>query len=344
MNATLSPFELALSSPLQTSAGDITERAGWILRIGTDPVGFGEATPLPGFTESKAECETALESAVTHLERDDVPAAEEFVGGRPAARHALATALHDRSARKQDRPFYRELGGDDHVESLPVQATIGDGNPETTVAAARDAVSAGFRTLKLKVGAGELDRDVERVAGTRSAVGDDVTIRVDANGAWDRPTATRAIERFREEDVALVEQPLPPTDLEGHRELKGTIPIALDESLVVRSPEAVMAAESADALVLKPMALGGPDVARDIALQAQGHDLDVIVSNTIDGAVARTAAVHLAASLPERTVAGLATASMLATDIAPDPAPVVEGSIVVPQEPGLGITEVATDA
>lgn len=344
MNATLSPFELPLSSPLQTSAGVITEREGWILRIGTDPVGFGEATPLPGFTESTADCETALEGAITHLERDDVSAAEESVGGRPAARNALGTALRDRSARKRGLPLYRELGGDTHVESLPVQATIGDGDPETTVSATREAVSAGFRTLKLKVGAGDLDRDVERVARVRSAVGDDVSIRLDANGAWDRPTAARGIDRFREHDVALVEQPLPPNDLEGHLELKGPIPIALDESLVVRSPEAVIAADAADALVLKPMALGGPDVARDIALQARGTDLDVIISNTIDGAVARTAAVHLAASLPERTVTGLATASMLEIDLAPDPAPVADGAIVVPQEPGLGITEVTTDA
>lgn len=344
MMASLTAFELPLSTPLQTSAGRIDRRSGWVLRVGSDPVGFGEATPLAGFTESKAACADALGGAVEALEADDVDGAYEAVDGHSAARNALATALLDRDARLAGRPLYRELGGERRVERIPVQATIGDGEPAATAAAAGAAADEGFQTLKLKVGAGNLDRDVDRLESVRAAVPEEVAIRVDANGAWDRDTASRAIERFAEFDVSLVEQPLPPDDLAGSREVRGRIPIAVDESLVEHSVEAIVDADAADALVLKPMALGGPDVARAVADRALDRGLDVVVSNTIDGAIARTAAVHLAASIPKSGAAGLATVSMLDADLAPDPAPVSDGQMAVPQSPGIGIGEVTGDA
>ncbi|UWG47931.1 L-alanine-DL-glutamate epimerase or related enzyme of enolase superfamily [Halanaeroarchaeum sp. HSR-CO] len=344
MKTSLTPFELSLSTPLRTSAGRIDGRRGWVLRAGSDPMGFGEATPLAGFTEDRSSCERALHRAIDHVEDGDIPAAYESVTGTPAARNALSTALLDRDARHAGRPLYRELGAERAVERLPVQATIGDGDPTATAETARTAVDEGFQTLKIKVGAGSLDRDVSRLESVRMTVGTTVTIRVDANGSWGRATATDAIDRFREYDVALVEQPLPPADLVGHRNLRGRLPIALDESLLEASPESIFETAAADALVLKPMALGGPDVARAIAVRALENDIDVIVSNTIDGTIGRTAAVHLAASLPERTASGLATASMLETDLAPDPAPVSAGRIAVPQAPGIGITEVTIDA
>lgn len=344
MKSSLTSFDLSLSAPLRTSAGRIENRRGWVLRVGSESVGLGEATPLTGFTEDRASCGTALRRAADHVADGALRTAYETVSGYPAARNALLTAFLDRAARIAGRPLYRELGGEREVSALPVQATIGDGDPESTKARALTAVGEGFETLKIKVGAGNLDRDVARLESIRRAVGEDVVVRVDANGNWSRETATTAIDRFLEYDVALVEQPLPPSDIAGHRDLRGRIPIAVDESLVETTPESVLESGAADALVLKPMALGGPDVARTLAVRALESDLDVIVSNTIDGVIARTAAVHLAASLPGRSVSGLATASMLETDLGPDPAPVSGGQISVPRTPGIGITEVTIDA
>ena len=84
------------------------------------------------------------------------------------------------------------------------------------------------------------------------------------------------------------------------------------------------------------MALGGLDRAREAALAARSRGVDVVVSNTVDGVVARTAAGHLAASLPEVRACGLATADRLAEDLGPDPAPIEGGAMAVPQDPGHG--------
>lgn len=344
MKATRRPFELPLVTPFRTADGPIERRTGWIVRVGTDPGGLGEATPLPGFTESYERCDTALSEALSALESNDTSAALAAVRDRPAARNGLVTALLDRRAKRIDRPLYRELGGDESVASIPVQATIGDADATTTVEEVTDARREGFRTVKLKVGSGSIERDVDRVGAVRSAVGEDVAIRVDANGAWEYDGARHAIERLEAHRVSLVEQPLDPTDLEGHRRLRGAIPIALDESVGVRTTDAILDAEAADVLVLKPMSLGGPDVARAVATRARRAGIGAVVSNTIDAAIGRTAAVHVAASLPERSVAGLATATLLESDLATDPAPVTDGRIAVPNDPGLGIEEVSVDA
>ncbi|MFB6125329.1 MAG: o-succinylbenzoate synthase [Halanaeroarchaeum sp.] len=342
MNARRSSFRLPLASPLRTATGTIDERRGWLLRVGERPRGLGEATPLPGFTETHEECDSALDAAVTGLREDDWPAAFAAVADAPAARMALATAALDRRAREVGEPLSRFLGGDGR-ETIFVNATVGDGGVEETVGAATAAIDAGFSTLKLKVGARSVAEDVARVRAVRAAVGE-ASLRLDANGAWSPTEAREALADLAGLDLEYVEQPLAANRLAETRTLRGDVPIALDESLTVADPRDVVAGGYADTLVLKPMALGGPDVVRGLAHAAGREGIDAVVSNTVDAVVARTAAVHIAASLADPLAAGLATADLLARDLGPDPAPVEGGRMAVPQAPGLGVAEVDADA
>ncbi|MEF8819863.1 MAG: enolase C-terminal domain-like protein, partial [Haloferacaceae archaeon] len=165
----------------------------------------------------------------------------------------------------------------------------------------------------------------------------DATLRADANGAWDEPAAREALAEAGDVGIEYVEQPLPAADLAGHRRLREATetPVALDESLAAQGLSDVLAAEAADLLVLKPMALGGPDRTVAAARRAREAGLDAVVTTTIDGVVARTTAVHAAAAIPDVPACGLATGSMLAEDLYPDPAPVERGAIRVPDGPGL---------
>jgi len=141
--------------------------------------------------------------------------------------------------------------------------------------------------------------------------------RADANGAWDRETAREAVERLAPLDLAYLEQPLPADDLDGAAALRtvgercryrhrprSPVPIPLDESLATRGLDAVLDADAADAVVLKPMALGGPDRALAAARRAREAGVEPVVTTTIDAVVARTAAVHVAAAIPDVSPAG----------------------------------------
>lgn len=344
MDARMREFAVSLSQPLATAKGEVTEREGFLVRVSDgEHVGVGEATPLAPWTESHAECRGALADAVDRL-RDDEAALRADLDRNPAARHGVALALAALRAKQHDRPLYRLLGRRSEREWVPVNATVGDAAPEATAAAAARAVEEGYGTVKVKVGVRDVDRDVERLRAVRDAVGGDVALRADANGAWDREQAERAFSGFADADVRYVEQPLAADDLAGLAGLRGgRVGVAVDETLATYSVEQVVDADAADVIVLKPMALGGVERARRAAVAAREEQVASVVTTTIDAVVARAGAVHVAASLSGVLPCGLATGDWLSTDLGADPCFVDDGAVRVPQEAGLGVQAVWED-
>ncbi|ERH13676.1 MAG: L-alanine-DL-glutamate epimerase related enzymes of enolase superfamily [halophilic archaeon J07HB67] len=350
-------FALPLESPLGTARGEIQRREGHLVGIVVDGHlrGVGEATPLPGWTESAADCAAALEAVTTTDPRSGrLPDA-----ATPAARFAVGVAHRDRLARRRGVSLATTLAADPPA-SVPVNATVGDGGVEETVAAAETAVAEGFGTLKLKVGVRDPATDRERVRAVADAITDGSTadpaapgptLRVDANGAWDRGTAREMVTALADR-VAYVEQPVPAADLAGLAALRGVgAPVAADEALATHGPRAVVAADAADVLVCKPAAVGGLEDTLAVARTAATRGVDTVVTTTIDGVIARTAATHLAAAVanvtgsPTTRAHGLATGSLLAGDLQstdgdplPDPVPVAEGCVPVPDAGGLAGT------
>lgn len=365
-------FSLSLSRPLETARGAIDAREGFLITVErAGERGIGEATPLTGWTESLAECERALERAIDEAVDARRPAERKLEGAldaldaldaneTPAARHGFAMALADLRAREARIPLYRELGGTRRAERVAVNATIGDGSPEESARVAKRAVENGFRCLKVKVGARAIEEDTVRLRSIRESIGDErVELRADANGAWSLDEAHEAFAAFEratgqekgkkeddengernakgEQSLAYVEQPLAGDDLAGHAALgeESEIAIALDETLLCHPIETVLESGAADVLICKPMALGGLDRARAVALRAREEGVVPVVTTTIDGAIARAGAAHLAASLVPIGACGLATASMLAEDVLrSDPISITDGYAPVPQTPG----------
>jgi len=185
-------FSLALSTPLETASGAIETRqvcshgTTTVARLawrgdaapGLDRVAVGLSVDADSGALETADSEGHA-SALLDLE----------VADAPAARHGFTTALFDADARAENVPLYRWLDEDRHRESVPVNATIGDADASETVERAERSVDRGFDCLKLKVGARPVLDDVERVRAVREAVGDDVTLRADANAAWSREEA-----------------------------------------------------------------------------------------------------------------------------------------------------------
>ncbi|PSQ60703.1 o-succinylbenzoate synthase, partial [Halobacteriales archaeon SW_7_71_33] len=140
------PFAVDLARPLSTAAGTIDRREGWLVRVRTTdaeggPTGVGEATPLPGWTESTATCRETLRAragdALAESGRDLLAGVDDA----PAARHGLALALADLAARRDGRPLWAHLldcddggdAGDRGERTVRANATVGDAPPEATV-------------------------------------------------------------------------------------------------------------------------------------------------------------------------------------------------------------------
>ena len=337
-NVSVTKFVIPLKRPLRTSAGTIEGRRGFLLSVDG---AYGEATPLPGWTEEYEECRRVLQTAANLLQNghpwDDVL---DICAETPAARHAVDLARLDHRSKLERVPLADFLGdADGFSRTVPVNETIGHAPPRETAAHARRAVTSGFDCLKVKVGGQPVPGDVERLRAVRTEVGTEIELRADANGAWTPGQAREAMDAFDDLGVTYVEQPLPAGDLSELAALRKetAIGVALDESLATNRVGDVLMVGAADVLVLKPMVLGGIERTHTLGKRASELDVTPIVTTTIDAVVARTAALHVAASLGGRHACGLATASKLSTDLADDPAPVVNGTMTVPTDPGTGV-------
>lgn len=350
------PFQrltLHLRTPLRTAKGELRVREGWVVRIEADGViGAGEAMPLPSSgTESFDACSAALSAASAALDGAALGHALSDVGPllsrclslkeAPAARHAVECALLDLLAQHHRRPVCGLLS-DAPRDRVQVNALLGSVDAPALADEAQLAVDAGFGVLKIKVGGRPCADDVQRVGAVRRRVGANVAIRIDANGAWALKEAADNLRHLGESSLELCEQPVNTEDLPafGRDRAQLACRIAADESLARPGDvDALLPSQGAplvDVLVLKPMVLGGLLPALRLAERAHQRGVACYVTSTLDGPLARTAAAHLAASLPEpRYASGLATGHLFETEPAGS-LPMSRGHLLLEDAPGFG--------
>ena len=198
------------------AAGLWNAREAWILRLADADgrVGVGEAVIEPDDGEVAASVLTSLIREAVAMTGERLPTGNELEDhGRPG--RALLAAL-DAARFDLERAPAQDLRADG--AGVGVNATIPLLGPAASAEAARQAVAAGFTTLKLKGGAErETDVLVDRVRAVREAIGPDVRLRLDVNGAWDpadRRGPARGADPF---DLEYVEQPLAGDDASGAR-------------------------------------------------------------------------------------------------------------------------------
>lgn len=348
-------YRIPFRQPFATAHGTQAERRGALLQLYTDAglIGLGEAAPIPGSApRAWSEVATCLEEVSSALrgkrleEVTDVlgPTARLHPAAVAAVRCGLDTAACDVLAQAAGLPLALWLRRE-ASETVPVNATIALPDAASAAAAAATARASGFPCVKLKVGmAAHAEGECERVAAVRQAIGERLKLRLDANGAWRVEQAIRTIQALEPYDVELIEQPVACGDygdMEALRRVREAvrIPIAADEAVSsVAAAERVLRAGAAQVLVVKPMAVGGLRPAHDIIERAEGQGVACIVTTTLDAGIGVAAALHLAATLPAPGLAcGLATASLLTTDLLTAPLAVREGRMRRPNAVGLGV-------
>jgi len=301
-----------------------------ILRLTGDQgqIGFGEASPLPGFSPEPVE--KALDDLM-RLRHAVVGSSypvnlEELSGGferwlgryhlSASARFAFESAVLSMAAAGHTTDL-RSLLSDSPRDTVTVNGLLA-GSDETVLDEAHRLKEQGYRSLKLKVGRADVDQDIALVRLVREMVGPEVSLRLDANRAWTREQAMRFSERVRDAEIEYIEEPT--HTLEEFRRLgmSGDLPLALDESLLGLQPTDLRSFRSLRAVVVKPTGLGVERAAECARIAASAGALPVVTS-CFESGVGVSILAQFATSLTSADIpVGLDTLRWFKSDILPE--------------------------
>src|SRR5512132_4053528 len=297
--------------------------------------GWGEAACLGGPTWS----EESSESIAATIERYIVP----WLVGRDATGIEVLSremALWDLNGRALGVPVHRLLGGRVR-DRVPLSWSLAVADPDAEIEEARAKVARGHRIFKIKTAARPVAEDVERVRRLRQALGPDVSLRVDANQGWDRPTALRAIRQLEPYGVDFVEQPVPRWDFEGMAEIgrRVTAPIMADESCF--SPQDALTIArlgGVSILGLKVTKSAGIGGTMAIARIAEAAGMGCYVGCMIETSLGTAAYLQVAvAAAPVTWGCELFGPLLLKGDVVRQPVRYEDGAILALDGPGLGV-------
>ena len=292
---------------------------------------FGESSPSARYGESVASVIAGLEAR--ELGSDPYALEALLAGLPPAQRCGLDVALHDCIAKDVQRPLWRLLGLD--PARTPVTSfTIGIAPLDEMLAKVREV--GAHPVIKVKLGAGG---EVETIAAIRSIYGG--TIRIDANEGWTAESAIAILRELERFDIEFCEQPIPagtPERLRWIRE-RTSIPLVTDEDSK-DAADLFALAGCVDGINVKLVKCGGIRAALEMIHTARALGLKVMLGCMVESAILSTAAAHLS---PLVDWADLDGPFLVANDPF-DGLHYVNGKIVLPEGPGLGVIEKAAVA
>lgn len=310
---------------------------------------------LKGYGEAAFDVPEAIEGAAGRL-------AEFFVGRSPGeverllfdvwshgrwrasprlTNHVLAgieVACWDVWAKALDVPASAFFGGVVH-DAIDFFGFVQGGDAGELARHAGQLKDQGYSILYVKVGRESFDDDIACVAAVRDAVGRGTRLRIDANEAWDVPTAIDRIRVLEEFDLDWVEQPVPGENVSGLAQVRRAVStkVAADNAVYsLAELRAVLEREAADAVVVSQHESGGLWRLRKMASFAEAYSIPLNRKGYLESAISTFASLQVAATIPSLTAGNQLTHHLLAESLTSTPLVATGSSIQVPARPGLG--------
>lgn len=263
MTASYFKHSLQFKRPSGTSRGVLNEKDSWFIILNDgDSIGIGECGLLKGLSiDAVPEYESTLKSLCDKINQGRKPSPAGFVDF-PSIRFGLEMAYRSLSA---ERPFLL----------FPSEFTLGEkavitngliwmGDEDFMQQQIATKIEAGFRCIKMKIGAMDFDKELNLLRSIRRNFGpEQIELRVDANGAFELKEATDKLKRLSEFELHSIEQPIAAGQWDAMAKLceSTQLPIALDEELIgihdLQQKKALIKSIMPQFIILKPSLLGG---------------------------------------------------------------------------------------
>ena len=315
--------------PAGTSRGVYNTRLSFYLKLTSDEqpdvVGVGECATLPDLSCDAMppnEYERKLRTFCDEYERTGV-IDYEAMRAYPSMLFGLETAVAQFNAKGSlnffDTPFGRG------EEGIPINGLVWMGTFEEMFERLEAKLKAGFRCIKIKIGAIDFDRELQLIRHIRSTFSrNNVKLRVDANGGFTPEEALSRMEALVQYDIHSIEQPIKQHQwTEMARLCAATpLPIGLDEELIGVN-ERQNKIELLDTIrpqyiVLKPSLHGGMAGTEEWIQLARERNIGSWITSALESNVGLNAIAQLTASIYGtniRHAQGLGTGQLFADNI-----------------------------
>ena len=303
----------------------------WFIRIwdSKDPdiAGIGECGPLPGLSPDRLEMmEDLLEDTIQKIQGMDLPSDVQNIielagtlvsSDFPSVRFGLETAILDfihGGKRKifENGFFYGKL-------PVPINGLIWMNEKSEMIRQASEKIADGFNCIKMKIGAIKFDEELEVLKFIRGVENNNMTLRVDANGAFSMAEVFNKLDLLARYRIHSIEQPIKPGSWESMAEIcrLSPIPIALDEELIGMSKrkEEMLDNIQPQFIVLKPTLLGGFKETGEWIDLAEKLGIGWWITSMLESNIGLNAITQFAAGKAPKLIHGLGTGKLYSNNV-----------------------------
>ncbi|MCL5071096.1 MAG: o-succinylbenzoate synthase [Actinobacteria bacterium] len=199
-------------------------------------------------------------------------------------------------------------------------------------------IKDGYRTIKIKVGRGLLDYEINKIKEIKKfvkySVKEDIKLRLDANGLWDLKEAVQFGNQIGSDGIEYIEDPMGDINKYPIFFSETGIPIALDEKLsdFLKLNDINKTGEKypdyLKAFVLKPGFIGGFSKASDLIAAAKKAGITSVLSNSFESSIAVSAIVLFAYLMDLNNIpVGVDTLKFLKKNLLTEDIEISEGKI-----------------
>jgi L-alanine-DL-glutamate epimerase-like enolase superfamily enzyme len=290
--------------PFVIATGTMYFAQNVLIKIHTDRGvhGYGECSAFPMIVGENQDTCIAMgkEFAKLLIGKDPLDIPERmndllsYAAHNSTIKSAFDMALFDISSKHAGLPLYQFLGA--HKRTVETDMTIGIDTPERMAVTALKYKTQGCRILKVKLGKNIHD-DIQRVEMIRSAVGEHMTIRLDANQGWSFDDALLALSALAKFNIQFCEQPMRTwyDDKLPELNVNSQIPIMADESCYNHhDARRLINSKSCDLLNIKFSKSGGILEAQKIHEVALQTGTKCMLGGMLESRLALTANLHFA--------------------------------------------------
>ena len=314
---------LHFKKPAGTSRGVYTQRKSWFIHLSStespERIGIGECAPLPNLScDDVPEYEEVLSNACQRfMETGSIDI--EGLRNYPSILFGLETALRQYQANSTalwDTPFSRSEVG------IPINGLIWMGSYKEMIEQVEAKIKAGFRCIKLKIGAIDFEEELNILRIIRQHfTAKEIELRVDANGAFSPFDAMDKLRHLAELDLHSIEQPIRAGQWEEMARLTSStpLPIALDEELIgCNQPEKkaeLLTAIQPQYIILKPSLHGGIQGGEEWIKEAEKRQIGWWITSALESNIGLNAIAQWCATFKNPLPQGLGTGALFTDNI-----------------------------